>query len=387
MPQISTSAVFARGGTSKALIFHERDLPADRAQWPALFMLALGTPDQAARQLDGMGGGLSSLSKICVVSPATRPDADVDYLFVQVGVTEAKVSYDGNCGNMSSAIGPFAVDEGLVTPPDGDAVVRIHNVNTNRIIEARFGVREGRAVTSGDLSIPGVTGSGAPIQLIFESPGGAATGRLLPTGNVTDMIVPDDGPAIEVSIIDAANPVCFVRASDLGLTGVESPLDLDKRTDVLKRMDGIRMAAGALLPAKPGSTGPRKQLALISIVAPSLAATTLAGDALGPDDADFCVRMISSGQPHRASPLTGAVCAGVASAIPGTLVAEMRGPDWTTEAIRIGTPSGILTVAAEVAADGAGWVANSGSVYRTQRRLFQGSVLTPVVPALGSSTA
>ncbi|WCM25863.1 hypothetical protein NDN01_17770 [Sphingomonas sp. QA11] len=377
MTQISIPAVFARGGTSKALIFHERDLPTDRELWPALFMRAMGTPDPSVRQLDGMGGGLSSLSKVCVISPPTRADADVDYLFVQIGVTEAKVSFDGNCGNMSSAIGPFAVEEGMISAVGEEAIVRIHNVNTNRIIRSQFPVHGGLPCSHGDLTIPGVAGTGAPIKLVFESPGGAATGRLLPTGNTIDLLLPEVGDPIEASIVDAANPVCFVRAADLGLTGVESPIDLDKRTDVLERLTAIGAAALALLPAKPGASTKPKRLALISMVAPSKAARTLGGEEIVAADADFAVRMISSGQPHRASPLTGAICAGVASAIAGTLVAEARGPNWSTHAIRIATPSGVLTVAADVAEDDGGWVAREGSVYRTQRRLFQGAVLVP----------
>jgi len=376
MTQIAIPAVFARGGTSKALIFHARDLPVDRALWPALFMRAMGTPDPSVRQLDGMGGGLSSLSKICVISPPTRADADIDYLFVQVGVTEAKVSFDGNCGNMSSAVGPFAVEEGMVAATGDEAIVRIHNVNTNRIIRSQFPVRDGLPRSDGDLAIPGVAGTGAPIKLVFESPGGAATGRLLPTGNMIDWLTPEIGDPIEASIVDAANPVCFVRAKDLGLSGTESPLDLDTRTDILDRLASIGAAALALLPARPGSSAKPKRLALISMVAPSQSARTLAGDELLAADADFAVRMISSGQPHRASPLTGAICAGIASAITGTIVADARGPDWDMQAIRIATPSGVLTVAADVA-DEDGWVAREGSVYRTQRRLFQGAVLVP----------
>lgn len=378
MSQLAIPAVFARGGTSKALLFHERDLPADRSAWPALFMRALGTPDQSMRQLDGMGGGLSSLSKVCVISPPTRVDADVDYLFAQVGVNEAMVSFAGNCGNMSSAIGPFALEEGMVTATGGEAVVRIHNVNTHRIIRAHFPVVDGRVRDDGDLAIPGVAGTGAPIRLVFEAPGGAGTGRLLPTGRVVDLLHPTGSTPIEASIVDAANPVVFVRATDMGLTGSESPLDLDQRTDLLMRLQAIGRAAIDLIFADLDVAGrAQKRLALISMVAPSQAARTLGGDWLAANDADFAVRMISSGQPHRASPLTGAVCAGVASAIEGTLVAQVRGPAWSTAAIRIATPSGVLTVAADVVRDGACWNAREGSVYRTQRRLFQGAVLVP----------
>jgi 2-methylaconitate cis-trans-isomerase PrpF len=382
MAQHAIPAVFARGGTSTALIFHQRDLPADREAWPAIFMRALGTPDPSVRQLDGMGGGLSSLSKICVVGPSTRPDADIDYLFGQVGVTDAFVSYAGNCGNMSSAIGPFALEEGLVAANGDEAVVRIHNVNTNRIIRAHFALLDGAPRVDGDLAIPGVAGTGAPIKLVFEDPGGAGTGLLLPTGNAIDLLTPEEGDPIEVSIVDAANPVCFVRASDLGLTGAESPFDLDKQAQLLARLRKIAKAASAQLPIKPGTDAP-KRIGLVSMIAPPVSATLLDGQVLAVDAVDFTVRMISSGQPHRASPLTGAVCAGVASAIDGTIVAQARGPQWMMGAIRIGTPSGMLMVAADVSREASGWVAREGSVYRTQRRLFQGAVLVPKADVLG----
>jgi 2-methylaconitate cis-trans-isomerase PrpF len=193
-------AVFARGGTSKALIFHVADLPAERSQWDRLFLRAIGSPDPYGRQLDGMGGGVSSLSKVCIVGPPTRPDADVDYTFAQVQVREARVDFSGNCGNMSSAIGPFAVDEGLVKAGDGEATVRIHNTNTGKIIRSTFQVAEGRSVDEGDLIIPGVSGSGAPIRLDFIDPGGASTGKLMPTGRATDTIEVEGMGLIEVRL-------------------------------------------------------------------------------------------------------------------------------------------------------------------------------------------
>jgi len=183
MPLQSIRAVFMRGGTSKAIMFRSGDLPAERARWAPIFLAAMGSPDPNGRQLDGMGGGVSSLSKVCVVGPPSREDADVDYTFAQIGIGQAVVDYAGNCGNMSSAIGPFAVDEGLVAKPSGDeATVRIHNTNTGKIIVARFPVEDGRSVATGDLAIDGVAGTAAPIRLDFTDPGGAKTGSLLPTG-------------------------------------------------------------------------------------------------------------------------------------------------------------------------------------------------------------
>ena len=252
-------AAFIRGGTSKALVFHASDLPADRAQWDAIFLAAMGSPDRHGRQLDGMGGGVSSLSKVCVVAPSSVPDADVDYTFAQVQIRDARVDYSGNCGNMSSAIGPFCVDEGLVAPPPGSttALVRIHNTNTRKLIHASFPVADGRSVERGDLAIPGVEGTGAPVRLDFISPGGASTGRLLPTGRVLDTLdVPGMG-AVRASLVDAANACVFVAASDLGLAGTELPDALDADAGLLHRLGEIRLAASVARPGTRTASGTR----------------------------------------------------------------------------------------------------------------------------------
>jgi hypothetical protein len=179
MPLLSLPAVFMRGGTSRAVMFHARDLP-DRAEWDPIFLAAMGSPDPSGRQLNGMGGGISSLSKVCVLAPSDRADADIDYTFAQVQIRDPRVDYRSNCGNMSSAVGPFAVDEGIVRPNGDAATVRIFNTNTQKIIRSTFPLEDGRAATDGDLAIPGVAGTGAPVRVDFLAPGGATTGRLLP---------------------------------------------------------------------------------------------------------------------------------------------------------------------------------------------------------------
>ncbi|MGK7863754.1 2-methylaconitate cis-trans isomerase PrpF family protein [Falsiroseomonas sp. E2-1-a4] len=377
MPQRAIPAVFMRGGTSKAIMFHARDLPKDRAQWDAIFMAALGTPDPYGRQLNGMGGGVSSLSKICVLAPSARDDADIDYTFAQVLIREARVDWKGNCGNMSAAVGPFAVDEGLVRAEGESATVRIYNTNTKKIIHNSFELEGGKAKVAGDLGIPGVGGTGAPVRLDFVQPGGATTGRLLPSGQVVDVLeVPGFG-RIEASLVDAANAAAFIRARDIGLTGRELPEELEARPEILALLDAIRLQASIRMGIAPDLAAARaiSSVPFIGFVSPPAAAPTLTGESIAASEIDLAARIISSGQPHRALPLTGSLCTAVAARIAGTLVAECVGAG--TGPIRIGMPSGVLTVGADVAQEGGEWVARAGSFYRTARRLFDGRVWIP----------
>ncbi|MGD9846675.1 MAG: PrpF domain-containing protein, partial [Variibacter sp.] len=241
MPQHRIKASFMRGGTSKAVMFRQSDLPRDRAEWDDIFLSLMGSPDPNGRQLDGMGGGVSSLSKVCVIGPPSRPDADVDYTFAQISIRDASVDYSANCGNMSSAIGPFAVEEGLAKAPrDGEAVVRIHNTNTSKIIVSRFTMTDGLAEVDGDLALDGVAGTASSIRLEFTDPGGTRTGKLLPTGHAVDTLALPDGTTIQASMVDAANPCVFVRAADVGKKGIELPDALEGDRAFLDRMEAIR---------------------------------------------------------------------------------------------------------------------------------------------------
>lgn len=381
MTQLSLPAVFMRGGTSKALMVHRRDLPENQDDWTAIFTAAMGSPDPYGRQLDGMGGGVSSLSKVCIIAPSEHPDADVDYTFAQVMVKEARVDYRGNCGNMSSAVGPFAVDQGLVPAGDGTTTVRIFNTNTRKIIHSTFETRDGRARYGGDLAIPGVSGTGSPIKLDFVEPGGATTGTLLPTGNVVDMLdVPGVG-ALEVSMVDAANAAVFVRASDVGLTGLELPDQLESDPDILARLDAIRVQASVKMGIAPDVESARRItiVPFICIVSPPADNPTLSGDTVSAIDIDLVARVISNGQPHRALPLTVSLCTAVAARITGTVAAQALSPAAPADALRLGMPSGILTVGADVSQQDGKWVAKAGSFYRTARLLFDGRVWVPSV--------
>ena len=368
-----------RGGTSKAVMFHARDLPAEREAWAPIFAAAMGSPDPYGRQLDGMGGGVSSLSKACVLAPSERDDADVDYTFAQVVIREARVDYRQNCGNMSSAVGPFALEEGLVTASGETATVRIFNTNTRKIIHGTFPVESGLPRYDGDLSIPGVGGTGAPIRLDFLLPGGATTGRLLPSGAALDRLeVPGLG-AIEASLVDAANAAVFVRARDVGLSGTELPEALESRPEVLARLDAIRRAASIRMGIAPDEEAARRTMSVpfVAIVAPPADAPSLTGETIRAGEMDVLARVISNGQPHRALPLTISLCTAVAARIAGTVVAEALSSMAGTGALRLGMPSGVLTVGAEVVQEGGEWVARAGSFYRTARRLFEGRVLVP----------
>jgi 2-methylaconitate isomerase len=373
-------AVFMRGGTSKAIMFHARDLPLDRAAWDPIFAAAMGSPDPYGRQLDGMGGGVSSLSKVCVLAPSARDDADIDYTFAQVQIKEKAVDYKGNCGNMSSAVGPFAVDEGLVGVDADTATVRIFNTNTAKIIHSTFPLSEGRARYDGDLVIPGVFGTGAPIRLDFVEPGGATTGKLLPSGATIDRLeVPGFGP-VDASLVDAANATVFVRARDIGLTGVELPEQLEAKPEILKLLDNIRVAGSVRMGIAPDLDAARavKVVPFVGFVSPPADARTLAGDTVPAAGIDLSARIISNGQPHRALPLTASLCTAVAAGIAGTVIAEALSPLAGKGSVRLGMPSGVLTVGADVVSEGGAWFARAGSFYRTARRLFDGRVWVPV---------
>ncbi len=384
MSQVALPAVFMRGGTSKGLFFHRRDLPAERAEWDAFFLAALGSPDPHGRQLDGMGGGISSLSKVLVVSPSTRPGVDIDYLFGQVAVEQARVDYRSNCGNLTAAVGPFAVDEGLVQAVDGEAALTLHNCNLDQRIEARFAVQGGRAAVEGETVLDGVAGTGAPIGLSFLEPGGAVTGCLLPTGHVRDMLdVPGAGP-IEATLIDASTALVIVRAEALGLTGVELPDAIEADHALTKKLEATRRAGAAAVGLDPETESVPK----VAFVASPADATTLSGARLAADSVDLTARAISMGRPHRALPLTAALALAAAARIPGTVAAEAARPD-TGDAgkpVRLGHPSGVAEVAVDLAATDPPHIARL-AVTRTARRLMEGRVLVPanrLADALGA---
>lgn len=357
--QHSLPAAYYRGGTSRAVFFRQEDLPKDRDEWAQPFLGVIGSPDPNGRQLDGMGGGISSLSKICVVGRSSREDADVDYTFVSLGIKNTHVDYSSNCGNMSSAVGPFAVDSGMVAAPEGtteaEFTVRIHNTNTGKIIHAKFPVADGEAVAHGDFSIDGVSGTAAPIRLDFIRPAGSRTGKLLPTGNVTDMF-----EGVKTTCIDVANPCCFVLASDLGVDGRITPQEIEDHPtlmhtlDKIRRQVGVRMGLAGSPEEVPGSV-PK-----IAIVSPNA------------DSGESIVaRAMSVGQPHKAIPVTVALALAAASKLPGSTVSGCMSVEPGEAGLVIHHASGTLHVDAKY--DGEGEL-EKATVFRTARRLMEGRI-------------
>jgi 2-methylaconitate cis-trans-isomerase PrpF len=365
MNQRRIPAVYMRGGTSRCLVFHERDLPPAGPARDAILLSALGSPDPNGRQLDGLGGGISSLSKAVIIGPPTMAGADVDYTFAQIEVKKAFVDYAGNCGNCSSSVGPFAIDEGLLAARDGETLVRIHNTNTRKLIVAHVPVAGGAAGGPGDFDRAGGAGRGARIALDFVDPGGAGTGRLLPTGRARDLIA-----GVEVSCVDATNPVVFVRAHDLGLSGAETPTAVDADHDLGARLEKLRVEAGARMGLAESAAVPK-----IAFVAPPADYTALDGARYAAAAFDVLGRAISMGNCHRAFPLTVAMCLAVAARIPGSVVQECVAG--ASGDVRLGHPSGVLPIAARVDTSGAEPRAETVTVYRTARRLMEGFVRVP----------
>lgn len=385
MPLRATRAVFMRGGTSNAIMFRAEDLPPGRDDWAPIFLAVMGSPDPNGRQLDGMGGGVSSLSKVCVIGKPSRPDADVDYTFAQISIDRPIVDYASNCGNMSSAVGPFAVDEGLVpAPAGGEAVVRIHNTNTRKIIVARFPVQDGRSVTEGDLAIDGVVGTAAPIRLDFADPGGSKTGKLLPTGNAVDVLdVPGFGP-VRATLIDAANPSVHVAAADLGLTGLEMPQAIERDAALMQRLEALRQIAAVRMGLFPDLETAALLVSIpkVALLSAPAEAPTLSGRVMQPGEMDILARIMSVGQPHRAVPLTGALCLAVGCRVPGSVAHGLVAAGDPAAPVRIGHPSGVIMVAAEVRAGPAGMEVPFATVFRTARALFRGEVLYEARPTV-----
>lgn len=362
--------VYMRGGTSKAVFFQEKDLPEDRSLWKDIFLGVMGSPD--VKQIDGMGGTVSSTSKIAVISPSSREDVDVNYNFFQVDIEIANVDNKSNCGNISSAVGPYAIDEGLVKAVEPITVVRVLNTNTGKIIEEHVRVKDGRAMVHGDEFIQGVPGTGSRIDMYFENPGGAATGELFPTGNRKDILdIPDYG-TVEVSFIDCANPVVFIRAEDIGIKGTELT-EINENKDLLEHIERIRAIVAEKVGLVDNWENARKtstSIPKVSIISKPQDYISLDGNIIKESDMDICVRAISVGKLHKAYPMTVAIATGSAARLKGTIVNELIESNMDNDIIRLGHTSGITPVDIKMNED----KIIKGGVVRTARRIMDGFV-------------
>lgn len=386
MNEHAVPAYFVRGGTSKGLVMLGRDLPADRGQWGPVLLAAMGSPDPYGRQLNGMGGGLSSLSKVCVLFPATRTDIDLEYLFVQVQIRDSVVDYSGNCGNMSSAVGPIAIEMGLVSVPDGPVTVRMLNRNTSKVIANRFDVKDGRPLVVSETGLTGVQGPGVEVMLDFIDPAGAATGKLLPTGQATDTLNLSGNEYIEASLVDASNPSVFIEASSVGLVGNESAEQIESDPALLKKLEQIRQAASMRMGLSDSwqSAAENRMTPLLGIVSHPQRFVASDGTRFTERDMDVSVRFLSNGQPHRAVPATGALSTVAASRVFGSLVHKNVAVDTDgfleeIQNVRVAHPSGCTEVEVESVASESGSVEISRlSVYRSMRKLMTGMVHVPI---------
>ena len=372
--------VLMRGGTSKGLFFQHNHLPADPEIRNRILLASFGSPDPNQRQIDGVGGGVSTTSKVAIISPSESPEYDVVYNFGQVSIDRPIVDYKSNCGNISSAVGPFAVDEGLVRAVEPITRVRIYQKNTDKLITADVPVKNGRFNEAGDYAIAGVPGTHSRITLGFADPGGALTGRLYPTGNRQDTIpVPPFGE-VAVTIIDAANPVVLVRADDIGLIGIEID-EIDASEDIQRTLESIRCKAAVLVGiAKSEKEATQRSQAVpkIAFLAPPRPYTSTAGQPLAQTDMDITARIMSMGTLHRSYAVSGGISTAGAAMTPGTVAFDLvddaaRGND----TLRIGHPGGVIDIGARIKIEGESCTYTQAIVGRTARRLMEGHVLVP----------
>jgi 2-methylaconitate cis-trans-isomerase PrpF len=373
-------AVLMRGGTSKGLFFHANHLPSDPNARDAMLLAAYGSPDPNRRQIDGVGGAVSTTSKVAIISPSASPDYDVVYNFGQVSIDRPLVDFKGNCGNISSAVGPFAVDEGLIAATEPITRVRIHQINTDKLIVAEVPVKDGRFDEAGDYEIAGVPGSGSKIILRFSDPGGSLTGKLFPTGNVKDNLDVPGMDNIELTIIDAANPVVLVPAAALDLEGTEiEKIDTDET--IKAYLERIRSAVAVkigLAQTIEEATQRSQAVPKIAWVSAPKSYQTLGGKAVDVAEIDLVARMMSMGTLHKSYAVSGAVATAGAAAIPGTVVHDLMSPEaGKKEIMRLGHPGGIIEVGAVVEEAEGVFNYKEAILGRTARRLMEGHVLVP----------
>jgi len=384
-PQLKIPASYMRGGTSKGVFFNVLDLPT-AAQVPgphrdALLLRVIGSPDVYGKQIDGMGGATSSTSKVVILCPCTQPNHDVDYLFGQVSVDKAFVDWSGNCGNLSSAVGAFAISSGLVDtshiPDNGMAVVRIWQTNIQKTIIAHIPMVGGQVQETGGFQLDGVTFPAAEIKLEFINPS-AADAAMFPTGNLVDQLLVPNVGNFEVTMINAGIPTVFLTAQALGYSGTELQTDINSDPVALTKLEKIRAYGGVRMGLfnHIDEAKTRQHTPKIAFVAPAKSYTSSSGSFVSADKINLLVRAMSMGQLHHAMMGTAAVAIGTAAAIPNTLVNIAAGGDALSQ-VTFGHPSGILTVGAQAHQEQGQWQATKVSMSRSARVLMEGNIRVP----------
>ena len=384
MTQLRIPAVYMRGGTSKGVFFRASDLPEDPAERDRVLLRVTGSPDPYGKQIDGMGAATSSTSKVVIVAKSARPDCDVDYTFGQVAIDRPVIDWSGNCGNLTGAVGPFAISEGLVDAPrEGTAVVRIWQANVGKRIVAHVPMKGGEVVEEGDFELDGVTFPSAEIRLEYLDLGGGDGGEggaMFPTGRVVDTLeVPGLGK-VDATLIDAGNPTVFVEAAALGLEGTELQEAVNGDAAILARCEAVR-AQGAvamgLAESAEQATRSRPATPKIAFVSPPRSYRASSGRAVDAADIALTARIVSMGKLHHAMTGTGAVAIAAAGAIPGTIVRRVLRPGTDPALVRFGHASGTLAVGAEAAKRGGEWRVTRAVMSRSARRLMEGWVRVP----------
>nr|WP_044043070.1 2-methylaconitate cis-trans isomerase PrpF [Caballeronia insecticola] len=382
MSQSKIQAVYMRGGTSKGVFFRDDWLPHDPLTRERILMRVIGSPDPYGQQIDGMGGATSSTSKVVIVGRSSRADCDVDYRFGQVAIDRPVVDWSGNCGNLTAAVGPFAIAQGLVDAPrDGIATVRIWQANIAAKIIAHVPMRDGEVVEEGDFELDGVTFPAAEIRIEFLDPAGdgdEANGAMFPTGNPLDVLdIPGVG-AIEMTMINAGNPAIFIDASSLGLKGSELQRDINTNRALLEKAEAIRAHASVrmgLAKTADEATQLRPHTPKLAFVAKPESYVASSGKPIDADTLDLNARIFSMGKLHHAMTGTGAVAIAVAAAIPDTLVNRLV--PHANGTVRFGHPSGSLQVGAEARQHDGAWIVTKAVMSRSARRLMEGFVFVP----------
>jgi 2-methylaconitate cis-trans-isomerase PrpF len=372
-------AVYMRGGTSKAVFFRDNHLPKDLEVRDRVILAAYGSPDPNKRQIDGLGGAVSTTSKVAIISPADDGDHHVNYNFGQVSIDRPLINYTGNCGNISSAVGPFAIDEGMVPVREPVTKVRFYQVNTKKTIVAEVPVKDGLYNEEGDFAIDGVPGTGGKITLHFLDPGGSVTNALLPTGNVKDILEIKDIGKVPVSIVDAANPVVFVRAEDIGLTGIEI-YEIDNSAEIRQKLEAIRSTAAVMigLASTPEEASEKSQaVPKMAFVSAPQSYRSVTGQTIEKNRIDLVGRIMSMGTLHKAYAATGAICTAGATRIEGTVVSDVLTSEPNAGGIRLGHPGGIIPVDAQVEKTGGSYEYKEAILFRTARRLMEGYIYVP----------